>query len=81
VGAFYDGEGMWRARFSCTAPGLWHWTAAIVDQGPADVGLSQHGRVLCGTVGNATAHGGLEVDSAYPHHFKWHDGTRYFPVR
>ena len=29
VGGFYDGGQVWRARFTCSRPGIWHWRTGV----------------------------------------------------
>jgi hypothetical protein len=59
VGAFYDGDGLWRARFTCSRPGRWVWASS--DAG-GDKGLVQTGELDCVSDPNVTSHGALEVN-------------------
>ena len=81
VGAFYDGNNTYRARFACSLPGRWSWRTVGVGDAAEDAGLAgQRGQVTCLAVGNSSGHGGLLVDQDHPHHFIWADGTRHFPM-
>jgi hypothetical protein len=83
IGAFYDGNSTYRARFACSLPGRWAWS--VVGDGAAGGIVSSaaaQGAVTClaPSARNSSGHGGLHVDAAHPHHFVWADGTRHFPM-
>jgi hypothetical protein len=76
IPGFYDGGGVWKIRFSPTAPGKWTMRtvspAAALD-GRADASIE--------CIANPHPHirkGGLRVDPAHPYHFVHEDGSRYF---
>ena len=74
VAGFYDGEGVWKIRFSPDALGLWSWTTTS-DDPELDGGT---GKVKCVPNTHPQIHGGLAIDADHPHHFVYQDGTRYF---
>jgi hypothetical protein len=74
VPGFYDGEGIWKIRFSPDALGVWSWSTTSDD--PELNG--QTGEVKCVPNTHPQIHGGLTTDTAHPYHFVYQDGTRYF---
>ncbi len=74
VPGFYDGDGVWKVRFSPDALGLWSWTTTSDD--PELSG--QTGEVRCVKNTHPQIHGGLMIDAEHPYHFIYQDGTRYF---
>jgi hypothetical protein len=74
VPGFYDGDGVWKIRFSPTRPG--DWTLRTVSPAAALNGKQE--TVTCTANHDPQIHGGLLVDPAHPHHFVYEDGTRYF---
>lgn len=75
VPGFYDGAGVWKIRFSPTKPGEWSMrTASSLE---ALNGKTESG-IVCVVNRHPNIHGGLRVDPAYPYHFVYEDGTRYF---
>jgi hypothetical protein len=75
VPGFYDGEGVWKIRFSPTHLGEWslRTTSSLAElNGKAETGI------LCVSNRHPNIHGVLKVDAAHPHHFVYEDGTRYF---
>lgn len=75
VPGFYDGDGIWKVRFSPTATGEWTFETRSTD---ADLDAIRGDPIQCTPNENPAVHGGLLVDRAHPHHFIWEDGTRYF---
>jgi Protein of unknown function (DUF4038)/Domain of unknown function (DUF5060) len=75
VPGFYDGNGVWKIRFSPTSLGT--WSLRTRSSLPALNGRAESG-IECQPNTHATIHGGLRVDPLHPHHFVYQDGTRYF---
>ena len=75
VPGFYDGNGVWKIRFSPTLLGT--WSLRTRSSVPALDGRTETG-IECQPNQRAAIHGGLRVDPLYPHHFVYEDGTRYF---
>jgi Domain of unknown function (DUF5060)/Protein of unknown function (DUF4038) len=76
VPGFYTGGQVWKVRFSPTSAGAYTYVTSSA-QDPSLNGLT--GTVPPGT-GNPNAHGALRVDPAYPHHYRYDDGTHYFQM-
>jgi hypothetical protein len=76
VPGFYDGEGIWKIRFSPDCPGVWLWTTTS-DEPDLD---GETGEIKCVPNTHPQIHGGLTIDADRPHHFVYQDGTRYFLV-
>ncbi len=74
VPGFYDGDGTWIIRFSPATVGT--WTLRTVSPVPALNG--QDAEITATPNTNRSIHGGLLVDPANRHHFKYEDGSRYF---
>ncbi|MGH9578775.1 MAG: DUF5060 domain-containing protein, partial [Terriglobales bacterium] len=74
VPGFYDGDGLWRIRFSAPAAGEWRMRTAS-PLPPLD-GKTFLIRAAANT--NPSVHGGLRVDAERPYHFRFEDGTRFF---
>lgn len=75
VPGFYDGNGVWKIRFSPTVVGTWSMrTRSSV---PALNGHTETA-IECQTNRHPAVHGGLRVDPLHPYHFVYEDGTRYF---
>ncbi len=75
VPGFYDGNGIWKIRFSPTAVGTWSMrTRSSV---PALNGHAEDA-IECEPNRHLAIHGGLRVDPLHPYHFIYEDGTRYF---
>jgi len=72
VPGFYDGDGVYRARFSPDSPGA--WTFETFGSAPALVGTK--GSFTC-TAAKAGNRG--PVGTAHQFHFQYADGTPYFP--
>ncbi len=72
---FYDGNGIWKIRFSPTVEGNWQLTTV------ADIaGINnQKLRFTCIANPDKKVHGNLMVDPQNPHHFIYQDGTHWFP--
>jgi hypothetical protein len=75
VPGFYDGNGVWKIRFSPTSLGT--WSLRTRSSLPALNGRAETG-IECQPSKHAAIHGGLRVDPLHPHHFIFEDGTRYF---
>ena len=75
VPGFYDGNGVWKIRFS--PPALGAWTLRTISP-LAALNARTETEVECVANRNPKIHGGLRVDPSYPHHFVYEDGTRYF---
>jgi CubicO group peptidase (beta-lactamase class C family) len=75
VPGFYDGGGVWMIRFSPTRQG--DWRMRTISSLKALDGKTESG-IWCGPNHNPEIHGGLRVDAAFPHHFIYEDGARYF---
>lgn len=77
--AFWDGENVWKVRFTPTVPGTWHWQS--VCSAADDTGLhDRSGDMHCvrNEAGQAVyRHGFLRV-SANRRHFVHADGTPFF---
>jgi len=71
---FYDGEGIWKVRVSPPAAG--DWSLATRSETPELSGRQV--RFTCVANTSPRIHGGLRVDPAFPRHFVFEDGTRYF---
>lgn len=74
VPGFYDGDGIWKIRFSPDLPGVWTWSTRSDD--PELNG--QTGEVQCIPNTHPQIHGRLISDPKHPYHFIYQDGTRYF---
>lgn len=75
VPGFYDGNGVWKIRFSPTALGT--WSLRTRSSMPALNGRTE-AAIECQPNKHSTIHGGLRVDPLHPYHFVYEDGTRYF---
>jgi len=74
VPGFYDGDGVWKIRFSATRPGRWR-----MKTGSSLVELSgKSWEISAAPNRQPEIHGGLRVDPARPFHFVWEDGARHF---
>lgn len=74
VPGFYDGDGVWKIRFSPDLLGVWAWSTSS-----DDLELNgQTGEVECVLNTHSQIHGRLMRDPDHPHHFIYQDGTRYF---
>lgn len=77
IPGFYHGDDAWVIRFSAPSPGKWRLrtTSSL----PA---LSGHEREFSARPAPAASrvHGVLQVDPASPRHFRFEDGTRFFPM-
>ena len=74
VPGFYDGDGVWKIRFSPNRQG--EWSMRTSSSLAALDGKTQS--VFCGPNRHPSIHGVLRVDPAHPYHFVYEDGTRYF---
>lgn len=73
VKGFWDGDNHFTARFTPTAEGTWTYITSSTDPGLG----GQTGSLNC-VAPEGGEHGFLRRDKAYPYHFLWDDGTRYF---
>ena len=71
---FYDGPGTWKVRVSPNAEGEW----SLVTQSETQQLNGQKVQFTCVPNSSRHIHGGLGVDPAFPRHFVFEDGTRYF---
>ena len=77
VPGFYDGNGIWKVRFSPTQEGIWQGNVVSDDaqlDGVADLD------VVCVPNENARVHGRVRVDDKAPHRFCFEDGTVCVPL-
>ncbi|MBN1673502.1 MAG: DUF4038 domain-containing protein [Kiritimatiellae bacterium] len=74
IPGFYTGDNRWVVRFSPTATGEWAYACSS----PHVAIETGEGGVTCQPNTNPAVHGGLRVDPAHPHHFRYEDGTPYF---
>ncbi len=71
---FYDGDGVWKLRFSPPAPG--NWSLRTVS---AVAGLNgRTEEIVASPNRHPKIHGVLEIDPEHPFHFRFRDGTRFF---
>ena len=71
---FFDGHGVWKVRVSPTMEG--EWSLVTMSVLPELDGQSVSFMCIANT--NRNIHGVLRVDSEYPNHFIFDDGTRFF---
>jgi len=71
VPAFYDGNGIWKVRFSPTHAG--EWSMKTVSSVP-ELNAKTESSIQCTPNRHPAIHGGLKVDPAHPHHFIYEDG-------
>lgn len=71
---FYDGNKIWKLRFSPTKKGEWQ----IKTYSDISDLNNQKANVVC-INNDANSHGGLLVDPQNKHHFIYEDGTHWFP--
>ena len=77
VPAFYDGDSIWKVRFSPTEVGQWSMTTT--SSVPALNG-QKDAAINCTPNRHPNIHGSLQVDASNPYHFRYQDGTRYFDL-
>lgn len=75
IPGFYDGDGVWKVRFSPTAPGEWMLQTDSDDENLDGIVVDN---IECVPNPNERVHGALRVDPAHPHHFIFEDGSRFF---
>lgn len=73
VRGFWDGDDLFKLRFTPDREGEWTFTTASSD---AELG-AKSGTLRC-TAPLPGSRGFLRRDEQHPHHFVWDDGTRYF---
>jgi len=73
---YYDGNNIWKIRFSPTKEGKW---TIITHSDQPDLDKQQT-QLVCIKNQNGSIHGGLQIDPVNRHHFINEDGTRWFPV-
>ncbi|MGO9409986.1 MAG: DUF4038 domain-containing protein [Spirochaetia bacterium] len=72
VDGFYDGDGVYRVRFSPDLPGTWHYeTHGTLSELDGRVGIFECARAAGDNHGPVRAEG---------HHFRHADGTPFFPL-
>lgn len=74
IPGFYDGDNVWKVRFSPPLPG--EWTARLESKG-IEIADADY-RILCEPNTDPDVHGALKVDPDDPHHFVYEDGTDCF---
>ncbi len=74
VPGFFDGNNTWKVRVSPTVEGTW----SLVTTSNVKQLDGQTVAFTCIKNSNRKVHGRLRVDKAYPHHFAFEDGTRFF---
>jgi len=74
VPGYYDGDGLWKLRFSPTWVGGWEYRI----ESPHIAIEHRSGTLHCAANDNKRIHGGLIVSPDNPHHFIHQDGTPYF---
>jgi hypothetical protein len=72
VAGFYDGEGVYRVRWMPDEPGVWHW----VSRSEVKALDGARGEFECGAASEGN-HGPVGVSETF--HFRYADGTRFFP--
>lgn len=72
---FYNGNKIWKLRFSPTKEGTWTITTRS-DESSLN---NQRTKLLCIKNKNPKMHGGLLVDPKNKQHFIYEDGTHWFP--
>lgn len=72
---FYDGNKTWKIRFSPTMEGTW---LMVTHSGDSSLN-NQRATILCIKNKNRNLHGGLVTDTGNTHHFRFEDGTHWFP--
>lgn len=65
---FWDGDRVWRVRFSPNQVGTWTYTTSSADSG-------LNGRSGSFIVSSSSVKGGLKVKADAPYHFEYQDGT------
>ncbi len=76
IPGFHDGGDRWIVRLSAPRPGA--WTLRTISNVPA---LDGHVRTInARPSSSAMAHGVLQIDPEHPRHFRFQDGTRFFPM-
>jgi hypothetical protein len=76
VPGFYDGDGVWKIRFSATLTG--EWTMRTTSPIGALNGRTEQITAVANK--NKFVHGVLQVDPEHPYHFRFPDGARFFPM-
>lgn len=74
IPGFYDGNGVWKIRFSPTSKGDWTLRTSSTDSqlDGKSASIRSVGRK------NPNNRGALKVDPAHPRHFIFEDGSRFF---
>ena len=68
---FWDGDRIWKVRFSPELEGLWNWSISSNDPGLND----QSGSFQTVASNNK---GGIRSQKKYPYHFEYQDGTPFW---
>ena len=74
VPAYYDGDGIWKIRFSPNLLGIWK---GRVDSPHGAIGPVHLGEIECVPNEAPNAHGRLRIDPAHRQRFVWEDGTPF----
>jgi len=74
IPGFYDGDGIWKVRFSPAATG--NWTLRTVSPVAELNGRVEESLAVANR--NPNIHGALQIDPTHPFHFRFQDGTRFF---
>jgi len=71
VEGFWDGEGVWKVRFSPGAVGRWNYETLSNDK-------EMHGQKGAFRCVASENHGFVGIDPSHPHHFAYSDGTPFY---
>ena len=76
VPGFYDGEGVWKVRFSSPVAG--DWSMKTTSEASQLNGRTE--QIVARANRNPNLHGAVQVDPQHPYHFRFQDGARLFPM-
>ncbi len=68
---FWDGGNTWKMRFSPDLKGTWKWSVSSNDSG-------LNGKTGSFKATEGKTKGSIQVNSQYPHHFQYQDGTPFW---
>ncbi|HYP14783.1 MAG TPA: DUF5060 domain-containing protein, partial [Bryobacteraceae bacterium] len=74
IPGFYDGDGVWKIRFSAPLPGDWRMQTAS----PVAALNGKTETIRAAANKNTRIHGVLQVDRERPYHFRVEDGARFY---
>jgi len=74
VPGFYDGNGVWKIRFSPIVTGEW----TLRTSSPLAALNGKSAAFTAAANANPAVHGRLRIDPEHPYHFIWEDGARFF---